>query len=155
MSTPLRRPMLGFTILELIIAFALLAVVTAFAVPSFQTFIARNRVKSASEQLQSALFYIRSEALKRNQTVTLTCNAGGCQQGWVITSGASATQLAVQGPFNDSRLNVSGTASSVSLNRNGRAAAIAAFTVSRTDAGQQRCVRLYLSGLSDVRDSGC
>jgi len=154
MSTSPLRPMLGFTLLELVIAFALLAVVTAFAVPSFQTFIARNRVKSASEQLQSALFYIRSEALKRNQTVTLTCNTGGCQQGWVITGGASSTQLAVQGPFNDSRLSVSG-ATTAAVNRNGRAAAIVAFTVSRSDLGQPRCVRLYLSGLSDVRDSGC
>ncbi|MFC3530955.1 GspH/FimT family pseudopilin [Vogesella facilis] len=145
----------GFTLLELVIAFLLLAVFTAMAVPSFQAFVARNKVKSASEQLQSALFYARSEAVKRSQTVTLSCNGGGCQQGWVVATTASPTiQLAVQDAFNDSYLAISGS-TTASINRNGRAAAAVSFNVTRTDQGTQRCVKLYLSGVTDVSDVGC
>lgn len=145
----------GFTLLELLIGFILLAIFAAMAVPSFQAFIARNRVRSASEQLRSALIFTRSEAVKRSQTITLTCNTGGCQQGWTVATTASPTiQLAVQNAFNDSKLTVTG-ATTASVNRNGRAAATASFTVARTDQGSQRCVKLYISGLTDVADSGC
>lgn len=145
----------GFTLLELLISFLLLAVFTAIAVPSFQAFIARNKVKSASEQLQSALLYARSEAVKRSQTIMLSCNSGGCQQGWVVATTASPTiQLAVQNTFNDSYLTISG-GTTASINRNGRAAAAVSFNVTRTDQGTQRCVKLYLSGVTDVSDSGC
>ncbi|WP_088968325.1 GspH/FimT family pseudopilin [Vogesella sp. LIG4] len=145
----------GFTLLELMIGIILLAIFAAMAVPAFQAFIARNRVRSASEQLRSALIFTRSEAVKRSQTITLTCNAGGCQQGWIIATTASPTlQLAVQNTFNDNNLTVTG-ATTASVNRNGRAAAATSFTVARTDQGSQRCVKLYLSGLTDVADSGC
>ena len=144
----------GFTLLELLISFLLLAVFTAIAVPSFQAFIARNKVKSASEQLQAALFYARSEAVKRSQTIKLSCKSGGCQQGWVVATIASPTiQLAVQNAFNDNYLTISGD--SASINRNGRATAVVSFNVARTDQGLQRCVKLYLSGVTDVSDSGC
>lgn len=145
----------GLTLLELIIAFLLVAVFTVMAVPAFQVFIAKNRVKSAAEQLRSALIYTRSEAVKRSQTITLTCNTGGCQQGWAIATTASPTlQLMQQNAFNDGNLIVSG-ATTASVNRNGRATAAASFNVARSDQGAQQCVRLYLSGLTDVLNSGC
>ncbi|WP_174874697.1 GspH/FimT family pseudopilin [Vogesella oryzae] len=144
----------GFTLMEFLIATVLLAIFIAMALPSFQGIIANNRVKSASEQLQAALFFTRSEAVKRNQTVSLSCKTGGCQNGWTVTVDVSGTQLAAQNSFGDVNLQITGS-TSASVSRNGRATTTAAFNVIRTDKGYQRCVRLYLSGLSEVSDAGC
>ncbi|HEX4870842.1 MAG TPA: GspH/FimT family pseudopilin [Nevskiaceae bacterium] len=65
-----RRPR-GFTLVELMVALAVLGIVAALATPSFLTLIANNRLKSAAEQIRSDIALARSEAVKRNQVITL------------------------------------------------------------------------------------
>lgn len=66
------RRICGFTIIELMIALAVLGVLLIIAVPSFSNTLKRHRLIGATEALQQSLVYAKSEALNRSQAVTLT-----------------------------------------------------------------------------------
>jgi type IV fimbrial biogenesis protein FimT len=88
---PTRRQR-GFTILELMMTIAVIAVIAGFAAPSFLASIRANRIVTDNNELISTLAFARSEAIKRGQRVTVcpsadqaTCAAsGGWEQGWIV-----------------------------------------------------------------------
>ncbi|MFT4195884.1 GspH/FimT family pseudopilin [Ottowia sp.] len=61
----------GFTAIELMVVVAIVAILAALAAPSFTPLIERWRVRSAVEGLQSALYFARSEAIKRGGRVVI------------------------------------------------------------------------------------
>ncbi|HEX5515242.1 MAG TPA: GspH/FimT family pseudopilin, partial [Gammaproteobacteria bacterium] len=65
----------GFTVVELMIAVAIFAIIVSIGVPSFQSLVANNRLTSVTNQLVGDLHYARSEALKLRQDVTLCRSA--------------------------------------------------------------------------------
>ena len=84
----------GFTAIELMVTVAILAVLAAIAAPSFKPLIERWQVRQASEELQSTLYFARSEAIKRGGGIVIQRNASsdGCTTsstdlwdcGWVV-----------------------------------------------------------------------
>lgn len=76
----------GFTLHELVITVAMLAVILGLAVPTFDTFIANQRVRTATFDFTSALLLARSEATKRNTDVVVTALGAGWQDGWTVTA---------------------------------------------------------------------
>jgi type IV fimbrial biogenesis protein FimT len=74
----------GFTLIELATVLVVTGILAAFAIPSFNYLIATNRAKSAAGDLHIALLKTRSEALKRNASVTLAPVAAGWESGWQI-----------------------------------------------------------------------
>ena len=67
----------GFTAIELMVVIAILAILTALAAPSFTGLIERWRVRQTYEELQSTLYYARSEAIRRGGYVTLRKESTG------------------------------------------------------------------------------
>lgn len=85
----------GFTLIELMVTLAILAILTMIALPSFRDSIHRSRVGAASNGLLASLNYARAEAITRGQVVTLcpsadaaACTSGGTawQAGWMVYS---------------------------------------------------------------------
>lgn len=83
----------GFTVLELMITVALLAILLAAAVPSFRTAIQNNRLTASSNQLLTAFQQARSEALKRKVPVSVcaadtSASTPACgsdwSEGWIV-----------------------------------------------------------------------
>lgn len=70
------RRIRGFTLVEMMIVIAILAILMAIGVPSFQTFIQNASIRTAGESMQSGLALARTEALRRNAAVSL----------WVVTN---------------------------------------------------------------------
>lgn len=78
---PSHWPSNGFTVIELMVTVAVLAVLAALAGPSFTPLIERWRVMQVTDQLKHTLYYARSEAIKRGGGVViqkLPNNTSGC-----------------------------------------------------------------------------
>lgn len=59
----------GFTLVELMVVLAILAIVVSIGVPSFNTLIKNNRLSAASNDVVGALHFARSEAVRRGRAV--------------------------------------------------------------------------------------
>lgn len=78
----------GLTLMELMVTVAILAILVALAVPSFNSFLAKGRLSGAAEVLAQDLQLARSEALRRNDAVTISFSSGAA---WCYGSVAGAT----------------------------------------------------------------
>ena len=70
----------GFTLLELVITVAVLAIALGIAIPSFQGITNRNRLTGVTNELLAAIQLTRMEAVRRNTRVTFcpTTNGTSC-----------------------------------------------------------------------------
>jgi len=87
-----RKKHLGFTLIEMMVTVSVAAILLSIAVPSFTTMIKNARISSATNEFISSLILARSEALKRNDNVSL-CSSSDlltCSQdiefanGWIV-----------------------------------------------------------------------
>jgi type IV fimbrial biogenesis protein FimT len=82
----------GFTLLEALVVLAVVAVLVALAAPSVSGMRARHQLQAQAEGLLDSLVLARSEALRRQQRVTLcprtrdkACDATApWQNGWLV-----------------------------------------------------------------------
>ena len=65
----------GFTLIELLVTLSIAAILLAVAVPNFITFVQNNRLASQANDLITMMNYARSEAVKRNQQITVCSRA--------------------------------------------------------------------------------
>lgn len=70
------RPV-GFTLLELVITVAVLAIALGIAIPSFQGITNRNRLTSVANEVVAAMQLTRMEAIRRNQRVVMCPSTNG------------------------------------------------------------------------------
>lgn len=67
----LRRPHNGFSLVELIIGMAILAMLMALGMPQYANFIANSRLRATAEGISNGLNTARAEAVKRNARAEL------------------------------------------------------------------------------------
>jgi len=67
----------GFTLMELMITLAVLAILVAISVPSMSGILERRKVHGAGEKLFADLTYAKTEAIKRNNTVRVSFTGNG------------------------------------------------------------------------------
>jgi type IV fimbrial biogenesis protein FimT len=153
-KTTLLRASAGFTMVEILVVIAVLAITMALAGPALSNLAASQQVRTASYDIYSTLTQARSEALTRNTTVTVTPNDGDWARGWTVTE-AGGTVLRRQNAY--SRLSLSGPVRLV-FNGEGRPDSTAVpFALSASDANAEtyRCVRLRLNGRSSMSKGAC
>ena len=74
--TPQRRRPQGLTLIELMIGLSIAAVLMSLAVPSFQAYLQRNRLKAAAQGLELDLREARYESARRSQPLHLVFKGG-------------------------------------------------------------------------------
>lgn len=71
----------GFTLIELMVTIAVLAIIVGIAAPNISSQLANQRVKSTAATFTSALKEARTESVIRRQEVTLSYKNNGKQAG--------------------------------------------------------------------------
>lgn len=152
----------GFSLIELMVTLAVLAIVLGLAAPSFSSMLRDNRALALGSELQGALQFARSEAVKRRQSV-IVCrrNAAGnaCENGedwsggWLVRqSGGDVLRVwdSAQG------LVVAGPNAGVTFRGNGMADA-GEFSVKPTacTGEQKREISVSATGASSVSKGAC
>jgi type IV fimbrial biogenesis protein FimT len=84
----------GFTIIELMVAVTVAAILGAIAVPAFRSFLQNDRDAAQANSLVGSFNYARSEAVKRASpngiavcpsANAVACDAGPWTEGWIVT----------------------------------------------------------------------
>jgi len=92
--TPSRHHPRGFTLLELMITVAIMAILLAIGIPSFTGLMHSNRLTSSTNEFIAGLYTARTEAVKQSHRVTMckSTNGASCiatgtwEQGWIVFS---------------------------------------------------------------------
>jgi type IV fimbrial biogenesis protein FimT len=129
----------GFTIIELLISIAVIAILLAITAPSFKNMIMNNRVTSVADEFTSGLNYARNTALTQNMSI-ITCPFGGVdstscgtnwQNGWsIISQPASGTPVLLSANSAGSNNPIlSSTTAAVTFDAHGIATTASNFTI--------------------------
>ena len=172
----------GFTLVELLVVIAVVAVLTTLAAPSFKALLQSNSMSSSVNTFMADLRYARSEAIRRGGWVVMcrsnlpeaanpTCSSGstvGWESGWIIfhdenNNGQKASAeplLRAQGPVTSvDTISESGAATVFRFTATGRlnlaASTSIQFGSNSTFANTvQRIVCVNLSGRARIAGDG-
>lgn len=153
-------PAPGVTLVELVIAIAVLAILTAIALPSFQSTIRSNRLATSTNQLVSAISLARSEAIRNTRGAGVCSSNDGVNcvassdwsGGWLVWSDVNGngtfdagTDIALRYMQGNRQVVVAGPEASdaVRYDRRGRLAAGAdvRFSLQPQECGSQKLLR--------------
>jgi len=90
-----RRYASGVTLVELMIAIAVLAIIVSIGFPSFTLWIQNARIRTATEAVMSGIKLARTEAIRRNtlvrfdlvNSITNSCALSSSGTSWVVARG--------------------------------------------------------------------
>ncbi|BAO45246.1 type IV pilus biogenesis protein FimT [Thiolapillus brandeum] len=163
----------GFTLLEVLITVAVLAILTALAAPNFRKLMDKNAVTTQANELMSNILLARSEAVKRNQRVVVR-RSGGWKDRVIVFADSNNNdtyQSATDGPLivdhqtPDNTVAIAGhgaAATFIRFNSRGRAVTAGGnsltpnndyFTLSKD--GQTRYICFTPTGRPRVQETSC
>lgn len=143
----------GFTLIELLVTLSIVALLAGLAGPSFVNTVGAVQSKSAATDLVFALLKTRSEAVKRNASVTLSAKEGGWENGWQILDSAN-TSLDDHAALPPG-ISISNASDSVVYRSSGRTSANSAASFAVIAHNSHWCVSIDPSGRPYVKKATC
>lgn len=148
----------GFTLIELMVTIAVLAILLAIAVPSFNEASLNGKLNSMSSSFVASAQLARSEAIKRNAAVTLCASSNGTScsgtwnDGWIVLAGGSP--VLAQGPMTTGfSLTATGNATSLMFQPSGMGATSTTLTLCRKTpsiGSLQRTITISATGRPSI-----
>ena len=80
----------GLSLVELLVGLMVLSVLVSVAAPSFSRMVAEQRLRQVGSELRISLATARSEAVKRNEAVSLIKQGSDWSTGWCIEAGKTS-----------------------------------------------------------------
>ncbi|ASJ72403.1 GspH/FimT family pseudopilin [Granulosicoccus antarcticus] len=149
---PDRHQARGFTLMELLITVSVAAILMATAAPGFQSLIQQSKQESRVNELTGALYYARSEAIKRSSRISVCARSSNTScgtnwdKGWIVFIDNGATPGVID--TSESVLKVASSLPSGFRVKN------TAIVQGASEATQRSYVRFGPRGLSNWRGSG-
>ena len=149
----------GFTLVEMLVAISIAAILLAIAVPSYNGSQLNSQLRASANDLIGSMNLARSEAIKGGTAVTMCASANGetCggawNEGWVVLRGADVLHSVSAIPSGFRLTEFSGTAT-LAFQSTGVDATPAIFTLCRSTpaAGpQERVVSMDATGRAFVK----
>lgn len=157
----------GFTVLELLVALTIAAILLGVGTPALQQFTHRQQMKAAVSSLHNDLLLARSEAVFRNLEVVACpgdpasgCSgAGDWSRGWIVFADSSGDRQRQAGEpllrhgqwFERMRITSSASRSSIRFYPDGSAPASNAGIAFCGAGGSARARRLVVSNVGRIR----
>ncbi|HCR34574.1 MAG TPA: pre-pilin like leader sequence [Stenotrophomonas sp.] len=164
----------GFTLVELMVTVAVLAMLSTIAYPSFRSTIRSNRMATTSNELMGALALARSEAIRGTRgggvcasKAGTACDGSSWADGWMVWNDTNGNGSFDNGEavlrFAEARSQMqgaSGEALSIAFDPRGRsrAAAVQNITLRPTDCSDtplQRRMTISLTGQVRLQKEAC
>lgn len=144
----------GFTLIELMITIAILAIVLSAAFPSYRTFVANAQIRSTAESIRNGLQLARAEAIKRNAKVKFTIASAANDSSWTVGCVTVVGDLDGDGVADcpatiQAKTAKEGSASTISLFKTPTASTTLSFTnLGTTDSAAAQLTRIDIDNTS-------
>jgi type IV fimbrial biogenesis protein FimT len=154
----------GFSLIELMMGLAIMAILLFAAVPTLGNFVQNRKIRTAAEAVTSGLNVAKAEAVRRNTSVAFTLDSSS---GWVVgcaTVSASCPGTIQQRYAAEGTSNITTTSATVTFNGYGLATSLLAgstTTIAITNpagvcedlaaTGTMRCLKVLVTPGGQVR----
>ncbi|MDN3447207.1 prepilin-type N-terminal cleavage/methylation domain-containing protein [Psychrobacter sp. APC 3281] len=138
----------GFTLIELMVTIAVLAIIMSIAAPNISTQLANQRVKSTAATLANALKEAKAESIIRRQNITLSYDNDSNPK--VITISGSEVNPIANYSYNDESEIVS-VPETITFEPSKRVTAIVTYTVCDSNTSVQPRV-ISVSRVANITD---
>ncbi len=155
------RQVAGFTLVEALAVLAVLAVLVGIGTPMMSSFIQSGQVRTTALDLVADLQFARSEAIKRNATVSVLPVTGNTwSAGWRVYAGADDTAPVLRERLRTAgQTTVTGATTGFTFAGNGRIPGVipnVQICPAQSGATTGRVVEVQLSGLARSQTvTGC
>lgn len=155
----------GFTVVELMVVVAVMAILAAIAAPSMTALINANRLSGQAGELTTTMQLARSEAIRRNARVTVcpssdgtSCASSTSWARWIVLGAANATDGAevIRDNLPAASVQVSGPATGIVFRPSGLIDAQATVTAcmpTTQPAENRQVVTVMISGSTSIAKS--
>ena len=149
----------GFTLVELIITLAIIAIAAAIALPSFREVNIRMQVTQLTNDLVHDLNMARAEAVKRGRDIVVEANPTW-EDGWAVKFGAEeiSTHAAIDPKYSiEAKSTGGGADTAITFRPTGSLLDATAFNINvcrpaaNADSGQSRRITVMGSGIISSR----
>jgi type IV fimbrial biogenesis protein FimT len=161
----------GFTLIELVVTIAVMAIMAAIAFPSFSDTLRSNYVSTASNEILGSLALARSEAIRSNANGAICTSINGTSCGgdwnsgwlvWINNNGDDSVDIAsgervLRFTQAKAKAEIGGTATTINFDSRGRTTT-GAQDISLKPKGYNdhlRCIHVSPTGQASVEKEAC